>query len=156
MYSAYYSRASGIRAGEPREAYRDPIEAQRIARRFRDETVSFDAKEYLPRLVDLRLVGRGVPSLDLPGGVGTPTAKQWELVIELPVVVADLAGKPRGRIEYDPVRPEAPANRFLREILPVIRTDVPEWKSYERAELVYDGEDAEVVIASVPLSDGDP
>jgi hypothetical protein len=154
MYSAYYSRPHGIRAGEPREAYADALQAQAIARRFRDERVSFDAKEYLPTRCELRLVGDGVPPLELPAGVGTATAKQWDLVVELPVLVADLTSKPPGLIAHDPLRPDAPGNRFLREILPVIRRDAPTWSAYDRAELVYELDDGPVAIASVSLTEG--
>ena len=152
MYSAYYSRANGVRAGEPEAAYFDAVEAQRIARRFRDETVSFDVKEHLPRLVSLCLVRDGGEPLYLPAGVGTATAKQWDLVVELPVIVEDLAGKPHGRIEHDPARPDAPANRFLREILPVVQRQVENWRDYDRVELHYELESGDVAIASVPLA----
>ncbi len=153
MYSAYYSRAHGIRAGERLAAYYDPVEAQRIARRFRDQRVSFDAMEHLPRMVELCLVRDGAPTLYLPAGVGTATAKQWDLVVELPVLVEDLASKPHGRIEHDPSRPDTPANRFLRDLLPVIQRHVENWRDYDRVEFHYELERGDVAIASVPLDD---
>jgi len=151
MYSAYYSREFGVRACEPEAAWSDAAGAQRIARRLRDETVSFDAKEHLPRMAGLRLVRDGGPPLRLPAGVGVATAKQWELVVELPVLVEDLAGKPPGRIEDDPARPDAPANRFLRALVPVIRREVPSWRDYDRAELAFETKDGFVPIGSVAL-----
>jgi hypothetical protein len=156
MYSAYYSHEHGIRAGEPLDAYLDPVEAQRIARRFRDERLSFDAKEHLPRMAELRLVSDGAPPLYLPAGVGATSPKQWDLVVELPVLIADLAHKPHGRIEAHHGGPDAPANRFLRDLLPVIRRRVAMWRDYERVELVYQVEDGHVAIGSVPLATEQP
>jgi hypothetical protein len=153
MYSAYYSRANGIRAGEPDAAYFDAVEAQRIARRFRDEQVSFDAMEHLPRMVELCLVRDGAPPKYLKAGVGTATAKQWDLVVELPVLIEDLAAKPHGRIEHDPTLPDAPANKFLRDLVPVIKRHVENWRDYDRVELVYELEHGDVAIARVPLDE---
>lgn len=153
MYSAYYSREHGIRAGEPLAAYRDPVHAQRIARRFSDERLSFDAKEHLPRMAELRLVSDGAPPLRLPGGVGAASPKQWDLVVELPVLVADLLHKPEGMIEAHHGGPDAPANRFLRDLLPVIRRSIAVWRDYERVELVYELEGRLVAIGSVRLAE---
>jgi len=153
MYSAYYSRDHGIRAGEPLEAYRDPVHAQRIARRFRDERLSFDAMEHLPRMAELRLVSDGAPPLRLPAGVGAASPKQWDLVVELPVLVADLTHKPHGLIGAHHGGPDAPANRFLRDLLPVIRRSIAVWRDYERVELVYELEEGLVAIGSAPLKE---
>jgi len=153
MYSAYYSAVRDIRAGEPVAAYRDPAEAQRIARRFRDESLSFDAMEHLPRMAELRLVTDGAPPLRLPAGAGAASPKQWDLTVELPLLVADLSAKPDGRIAAHDGGHGAPANLFLRALVPVIRKRIAVWRDYERVELVYALDGGLVAIGSAPLGE---
>ena len=70
-----------------------------------------------------------------------------------PVLIEDLAAKPTGRIEFDPLNPDFPAQRFLINYLPVLvkHTDPRFLERYERLELTYPVGESPVAIASVPL-----
>jgi len=152
MYSDYNGR--GLRSGIPKERYRDPHEVQRIAKDCEASGCSRHVLEGLAGRVELRLTAKGRPPLPLWDGVGTSTGKQWRREVLRPVVAADLAAKPLGSPGWAPGPLEHPAARLLRTLAPLVRRHVPGWEGYERAELVYDlGDDAELVLASVPLAD---
>ncbi|MDQ3224701.1 MAG: hypothetical protein M3Q75_14705 [Gemmatimonadota bacterium] len=70
-----------------------------------------------------------------------------------PVLIEDLAAKPRGRIDFDPDRPDFPAQRLVLDYLPVLlkHADPGLLGRYERLELTYPLSQGRVVIASVPL-----
>ena len=149
MYADYNGK--GLRSGIPQERYRNPLEVQLIARMCEVSGCSRHVRENLASAVELRLVATGRLPMRLPGGVGTATGKQWMREILSPVVAADLAAKPVGSPAWTNGAVEYPAGRLLRRIVPIVRRTVPGWESYQRAELVYDLGDEELVLAVVPL-----
>ena len=74
-----------------------------------------------------------------------------------PVLIEDLAAKPRGRIEFDPRDPDYPAQRLLLQYLPILRKHLDRkiLKRYDRVELTYPLKRGPVAIASVPLKPPD-
>jgi hypothetical protein len=150
MYAAYHGQ--GLRAGIPREEYRDAAAAQALARRYLEgDIASRHVAMRIAGRVYLRLVGSGVEPLKLERGVGVLNEKQWNIEVLKPAVLPDLAAKPPGRLEHDPEHPEYAAAALLRRLAPVIRGRLPGWEAYDRAELVYRLADTEVVIAASDL-----
>jgi hypothetical protein len=67
------------------------------------------------------------------------------------VAIADLAAKPEGRIEFHASGAEFPASRFLRDLVPVVRNGLPDWRQYRRLELVCRTDSEWVVIGEANL-----
>jgi hypothetical protein len=153
MYSSYFSHPHDIRADRQQADYHDAAAAQQIARSYLEYRPPIEATEHLAFLADLRLAGRESESFSFDGVPGVATRKQWILTVVRPVLIQDLAAKPAGRIEFDPDRPDFPAQQLLLDYLPVLRrhADPRFLRGYERLELTYPLSRGPVVIASVPL-----
>lgn len=158
MYSNYYSKIEDIRAKRPRLDYYQPAKVQQIAKEFYNTSPSIEATQYLAFRVCLRLVANNKQPLYLfdateSYSVGVPEWKQFILTIIRPVLIADFAAKPPNQIEFDPDRPQDPAQKFLTEYTPILRHHVaPEiWQQYDRVELVYP-----IVESDKKIGDRDP
>jgi len=155
MYSSYSSIPRDIRANHPRAAYERVESAQSIARSFVESPPSMVAIEYFVYRIRLRLASSCSEPLYLTENLGVSRWKQWVLTVGGPVLIRDLAAKPTGRIEFDPQRPDFPAQRFLLEIAPVLGDHLPRdvRSEYDRVELTYPLGRREVVIASASISE---
>jgi hypothetical protein len=153
MYSSYFSLLHHIRADRAEADYHDAAAVQRIARSFLESRPAIEATEYFAYLAELRLAGGGSEPLYLEMAPGVPTRKQWILTVVRPVLIEDLAAKPPGRIEFDPERPDSPAQQLLLDYVPVFRRYAAPHllRGYERLELTYPLDRGRVAIASVPL-----
>jgi hypothetical protein len=138
MYSAYFSSSRDIRAGHPRDAYDRVEPAQAIARRFTSDRPNPEVTEYLSFRGCIRLAGSGREPRYVFDSLGVASWKQLVLTVTGPVLIADLAAKPPGRIEVDPERP-GPAQRFLSRYVEVFKERHPPevWSDYDRLELAY-------------------
>ena len=141
MYSSYYSRPEGIRAGAPEAEYGDEQAVRRIARALTETPTSQDAKEFLAYRPWVRLA-RDQEFLDLRHGVGVATRKQWSLVVVQPVVIRELASR------------NGAANEFCQQLVPVIRRRLPHliWSRFDRVELVYGLEENNIILGAAGLS----
>ena len=155
MYCSYFSNSRSVRADHPRADYFEAAAAQHIAREFLESQPPIEATEYFSYRANLRLAGGGLgPRYFTEGPPGIPRRKQWILTVVRPVLIEDLAAKPTGRIEFDPLNPDFPAQRLLIDYLPVLvkHTDPRFLRRYERLELTYPVGKSHVAIASVPLA----
>jgi hypothetical protein len=155
MYCSYFSHAHDLRSGRPTADFHEAASAQDIARGYRESRPPIEATEHFSFLAGLRLTAAGKEPLYLESEVpGVAWHKQWILTVVRPVMIEDLAVKPAGRIEFDPDRPDYPAQRLMLEYLPVFRrlADPELLQDYERLELTYPLSGGPVAIASVPLS----
>ena len=155
MYSSNFSGYRDIRADYPRREYYNVPSVQKIAREFLDTQPSIEATEYLAFRVCLRLAGdRQQPFYLVDNSIGVPEWKQWILTIARPILIEDLATKPLNQIEFNPDRPEYPAQKFLANYAPILRDRLsPEiWQQYDRLELVYPLEKHN----SIAIADKDP
>jgi hypothetical protein len=154
MYCSYFSLPDHVRADHPRADYHDPAAAQRIARSFLKSGRPIEATEYLAFLAGLRLAGGEAEPFTFNEVPGISSHKQWILTVVRPVLIEDLAAKPPGRIDFDPDRPDFPAQRLLLTYLPVFRkhADPALLDGYQRLELTYPLSEGQVAIASVPLT----
>ncbi len=154
MYCSYFSLPHQIRADHPRADYHDAAAAQRIARGYLESRPPIEATEYFAFLAELRLRGEKSQAFYFEEVPGLPSWKQWVLTVVRPVLIEDLAAKPPGRIDFDPDRPDFPAQRLLQHYLPVLwkHADPSLLNGYERLELTYPLSQGRVVIASVPLN----
>jgi hypothetical protein len=153
MYCSYFSLPRQIRADHPRADYHEAAAAQRIARGYLESRPPIEATEHFAFLAELRLTGEKSEAFYFEKVPGLPGLKQWVLTVVRPVLIEDLAAKPPGRIDFDPDRPDFPAQRLMHHYLPVLRkhADPSLLKGYERLELTYPLSHGRAVIASVPL-----
>ena len=154
MYCSYFSLPHQIRADHPLADYHEAAAAQHIARGYLEARPPIEATEYFAFLAELRLAGGKSEVSYFEKVPGVPTWKQWVLTVVRPVLIEDLAAKPPGRIDFDPDRPDFPAQRLLLHYLPVLRrhADPSHLRGYERLELTYPLSQGPAVIASVPLN----
>ena len=139
MYSSYFSVPQDIRADYPRGDYYQADAVQAIAQSYLSTTTNIEATEYFSFRIALRLVGDNEDPLYLYDNLGVHDWKQWILTLARPALVADLAAKPAGRIEFDPTDSDYPAQQFLSDYAPVLQKYVPPetWQKYQRVEIVY-------------------
>ncbi len=154
MYCSYFSTPHDIRADHPRADYHVPLAAQRIARGYLESRPPIEATEHFSFLAGLRLAGEGSEPHSLEEVPGVASPKQLMLTVLRPALIEDLATKPVGRIDFDPERPDFPAQRLLLDYLPVFlrQADPGLLRGYERLELTYPLDAGRVVIASVSLT----
>ena len=139
MYSAYFRSSPEIRAGYALEEY-DRIESvQRIARELVAHKLHKEATEYLCYRTCIRLARDDGEALYLFDSLGVADWKQWLLTVAGPVLIEDLAEKPLGCIEFDPQRPDYPAQSFLSSYVHVLQDHLPRevWTKFERLEMAY-------------------
>lgn len=158
MYCSYFSFPHDIRADYPTQDYQEVVSAQAIARSYWETMPPIEATEYFSFLFRLRFAGDDTEPLEFSTVPGVSSRKQWILTVARPVLIEDFATKPQGRIAFDPLDPDYPAQRLLRQYLPILRKHLePEvLEQYDRVELTYPLKEGRVAIASVSLAPNEP